>query len=80
MYILYNILLDVEWIPRDENSYADYLSQIFDFDDWGVSKNIFNYFDTLGGPFTCDRFADFKNKKFLYLILNILHLILRGGG
>ena len=63
MCISYNILLDVEWIPRDENSYADYLSKIFDFDDWGVSKNIFNYFDTLWGPFTCDRFADFKNKK-----------------
>jgi hypothetical protein len=40
MCISYNILLDVEWIPRDENSYADYLSKMFDFDDLGVSKNI----------------------------------------
>ena len=63
MCISYNIVLDVERIPRHENSYADYLSQIFDFDDWGVSKNSFNYSDTLQGPFTSDRFADFKNNK-----------------
>ena len=63
MCISYNILLDVEWIPRDENYYADYLSNIFDFDDWGVSKTILNYVDTLWGPFTCDRSADLKNKK-----------------
>ena len=58
-------MLDVEWIPsyRDLNSYADYLSKIFDFDDWGISQNIFNYFNLLWGPFTCDRFADSKNKK-----------------
>jgi len=30
MCIAYNILLDVEWILRDENSYADYSSKIFE--------------------------------------------------
>jgi hypothetical protein len=65
VYILYNILLDVEWIPRDENSYADYLSQIFDFDDWGVSKNIFNYFDTL---------ASVKMTRCGILCTGIMHL------
>ncbi|CAC5395951.1 unnamed protein product [Mytilus coruscus] len=58
-----DIFLDVEWIPRDENHYADYLSEIFDYDDWGVSRHIFTYFSSLWGPFTCDRFADSMNRK-----------------
>ena len=59
----YNILLEVEWIPRDENFDADFLSKMFDFDDWGISHNIFIFFNKLWGPFTCDTFADNKNKK-----------------
>ncbi|VDH92658.1 Hypothetical predicted protein [Mytilus galloprovincialis] len=58
-----DIFLELEWIPRDENYYADYLSKIFDYDDWGVSTHIFTYFSSLWGPFTCDRFADSKNSK-----------------
>lgn len=58
-----NILLDDEWIPRDLNSHADYLRKFFDFDDWGIFQNIFNYFNLLWGSFTCDRFADSRNKK-----------------
>jgi hypothetical protein len=33
MCISNNIALEMEWIPRDDNSYADYLSKLFDFDD-----------------------------------------------
>ena len=40
-----NIVLEIEWIPRDKNIQADELSKIFDFDDWGVSDIIFKYFD-----------------------------------
>ena len=29
----YNILLEVEWIPRDKNFEADFLSKMFDYDD-----------------------------------------------
>ena len=58
-----NILLEIDWIPRGENDYADYLSKIFDFDDWGVLKNVFDYFNLIWGPYTCDRFADSKNYK-----------------
>ena len=39
------------------------MSKIFDFDDWGVSENIFNFFNNLWGPFTCDVFADSENRK-----------------
>ena len=59
----YNILLEVEWIRRDENFEADFLSKMFDFDDWGISQHIFNFFNKLWGPFTCDTFADNTNKK-----------------
>ena len=31
MCISNNIVLEMEWIPRDDNSYADYLSKLFDF-------------------------------------------------
>jgi hypothetical protein len=63
MCISNNIVLEMEWIPRDDNSYANYISKLFDFDDWGVCKNVFDYFNLLWGPYTCDRFADNNNRK-----------------
>ena len=30
-------MLEPEWIPRDHNQIADYLSRIVDYDDWGLS-------------------------------------------
>jgi hypothetical protein len=29
----------------------------------GVCKNVFDYFNLLWGPYTCDRFADNNNRK-----------------
>jgi hypothetical protein len=43
MCISNNIVLEMEWIPRDDNSYADYLSKLLDF----VCKNDFDYFNLL---------------------------------
>ena len=34
----YKIRLEIEWIPREMNDQADYLSRIVDFDDWGISQ------------------------------------------
>jgi hypothetical protein len=62
-----NIVLEMEWIPRDDNSYVDYLSKLFDFDDWSVCKNVFDYFNLLWGPYTCDRFADNNNRKSYFI-------------
>jgi hypothetical protein len=59
MCISNNIVLEMEWIPRDDNSYADYRSKFFDF----VCKNDFDYFNLLWRPYTCDRFADNNNRK-----------------
>ncbi|XP_011405606.1 PREDICTED: uncharacterized protein LOC100639089 [Amphimedon queenslandica] len=33
----YNILIEPEWLPREQNEVADYLSRIVDYDDWGLS-------------------------------------------
>ena len=33
----YKIRLEIEWIPREMNDQTDYLSRVFDFDDWGIS-------------------------------------------
>ena len=37
----HNITIDVDWIPREENEIADYLSKIVDFDDWKVKDSYF---------------------------------------
>ena len=61
--LMSNIRLDINWIPRAENQQADFLSKIVDFDDWGVSNEIFHYLDSLWGPHEIDFFADNANHK-----------------
>ena len=51
------IILSPEWIPREGNEKADYLSRCQDSDDWEISSQIFNYLDSIWGPYTIDRFA-----------------------
>ena len=31
------------WIPRDQNTHADYLSRIIDIDDWAISTEFFQF-------------------------------------
>ena len=57
------ISLEVEWIPRAQNDRADYLSRIVDYDDWGITTEIFRYLDKNFGPHTIDRFANDENAK-----------------
>ena len=40
-----NIQLDVNWLPREQNSQADFLSKIIDFDDYSVNDEIFRHLD-----------------------------------
>ncbi|MEW8542467.1 MAG: reverse transcriptase domain-containing protein [Candidatus Thiodiazotropha sp.] len=58
-----NIILEVSWIPRHMNQVSDFYSREFDFDDWGVSDLVFEFFSRKWGPFSIDRFADHKNTK-----------------
>ena len=53
----------MEWILRFRNDRADYLSRIFDADDWGLSPLSFHRIDQAWGPHSIDRFANHLNAK-----------------
>jgi len=46
-----NVSIEIEWVPRSLNEYADLLSRVIDFDDWSVSTDFFTYISSLFGPF-----------------------------
>ncbi len=56
-----SIRIDVEWIPRAKNDQADFVSRIFDTDDWSLSEKLFSVINARWGPFTIDCFATFYN-------------------
>lgn len=57
------ITIEAQWVPREENTKADYLSKIIDYEDWGVTDDFFSFISGLWGPYDIDRFASFKNAK-----------------
>ena len=58
-----NIRLEPEWIPREENHIADYISRIVDQEDWSLDPIMFKTLDGLRGPYTVDRFATHYNAQ-----------------
>ena len=44
-----SISKEMEWIPRSQNDQADFLSRIYDPDDWGLSWDTFRKIDLLWG-------------------------------
>ena len=36
-----SISIDIEWISRTENEQSDYLSKMYDDNDWGISDTLF---------------------------------------
>ena len=60
---VFNFQYEFHWIPRNENKLVDLFSTIIDFDDWAVSKEIFDQFNCIWGPYTCDLFDNDKNFK-----------------
>ena len=58
-----NITLSPEWIPREGNELADYLSRCQDCDSWQISIKVFNKLNSILGPYTIDRFASHLNSK-----------------
>ena len=58
-----NIRLEPEWIPREENHIADYISRIVDNNDWSLDPIMFKMLDDLWGPHTVHRFATHYNAK-----------------
>ena len=61
--VKHSIRLEPEWIPREKNQVADYLSHLIDYDDWGLNQEIFDIIDDAWGPHTVDRFANEYNAK-----------------
>ena len=57
------IRLEPEWIPREENEFANYLSRVVDYDDWMLNPIVFHELDIMWGPHTIDRFADVHNRQ-----------------
>ena len=57
------IRLEPEWVPREENEFADYLSRIVDHDDWMLNPVVFQELHVMWGPHTIDRFADVHNRQ-----------------
>ena len=55
--------IDIEWIPGMENEQSDYLSKMYDDNDWGISDTLFCHLETNWGPHTIDRFANYVNTK-----------------
>ena len=56
-----NICIQSNWVPRNQNKYADELSRYTDHDDWSINDETFAYLDDIWGPFSIDRFATHYN-------------------
>ena len=39
--VSFGISLEMKWIPRSLNSYADLLSKVIDFDDYAINDDVF---------------------------------------
>ena len=59
----HGISIEMEWIPRSQNDQADFLSRIYDADDWGLSPLSFHRIDSVWGPHSIDRFVNHVNAK-----------------
>ena len=59
----HNIKLEMDWVPRSLNEYADTISRIIDYDDWSLNGTIFALLDAAWGPHTVDCFASPNNKQ-----------------
>ena len=57
------LCIEPEWIPREQNEIADYLSRTVDCDDWFINPLVFKQIELLWGPHTVDRFASHLNAQ-----------------
>jgi len=58
-----HIRIEPEWVPRDQNQIADYYSRLVDYDDYSLNPAIFEWLNSLWGPYTVDRFASAHNAQ-----------------
>ena len=55
--------LDIEWVPRNCNTRAGFISKLIDFDDYQVTEDVFKDLGSLLGPHTVDCSATCYNRK-----------------
>lgn len=79
MCVEQKISIDIQWIPRLENEKADFLSNIIDHDDWGVTVKFFEFINNLFGNFTVDRFWDGITQNFGTLARKLLIVLHKTG-
>jgi hypothetical protein len=51
----------VEWVPREENAFADELSELLIPDDWKLALKFFHLLEARWGPHSMDLFASSDN-------------------
>jgi hypothetical protein len=61
----HNILLEPEWISREQNQLADYLSKVKELDDFGLQPSAFAQLVEQLGPLAVDRVASGHNALLL---------------
>ena len=59
----FDISLDSQWLPREENARADLLSRFIDRDDWSLNPVVFQFLDARWGPHSVDRFSSHFNSQ-----------------
>ena len=61
--VAYQVRIVPEWVPREVDQQADFISHIIVHDDWSVHPAIFQRLDVMWGPHMVDRFASFFNTQ-----------------
>ncbi len=59
----HRITISVEWVPREENAFADEISKMLIPEDWMLSRSWFQFLDYRWGPHTVDLFASNANNQ-----------------
>ena len=59
----HRITLNVEWVPREENTLADELSKLLVPDDFMLRCEVFQQLEERFDPHTVDIFASGSNNK-----------------
>ena len=64
----------MEWIPRSQNDQAEFLSRIYDPNDWGLSWDTFRQIDLLWGPQSVDRRLSYigAGRIITFVLLSVL--------
>jgi len=59
----FDISLDSQWLPREENARADLLSRFIDRDNWSFNPVVYQSLDARTGPHSVDRFSSYFNSQ-----------------